>query len=320
MSHIPKPQGASFPTACACTHTHPCTLRHTQKYTHPTIPRSTRNHIRHLDEEHTYTQMPTCSHTHRIQTTHTHAHTHIPTVWCALDPLAWAAPAPVPRDPCTRGSACSMRPSPSNCRTSAQHERLSTILGPAAGALPSPDRFLSDWVSGSGKEGPTGSAAPAQSLGQGGEGRDAPGIWRPGPGFPPGSLRTNMKDLTPGEVAWSTGLGGHQQEEVGSRHPGFLLIFVRCQRTENGGELSSRFFLIQTAVVGGVGVRKGKLEPAGRLGPRGLWVVPGEWPLCVQMSPLESQEPVPFPAWRSWSGMSGKVGRWENHRQVVQWP
>lgn len=139
---------------------------------------------------------------------HTHAHTHIPTVWCARDPLAWAAPAPVPRDPCTRRSACSMRPSPSNCRASAQHERLSTILGPAAGALPSPDRFLSDWVSGSGREGPTGSAAPAQSLGQGGEGRSAPGILRPGPGFPPGSSRTNMKDLTLGEVAWSTGLGG----------------------------------------------------------------------------------------------------------------
>lgn len=77
MSHIPKPQGASFPTACACAcmHTHLCALRHTQKYTHPTIPRSTRNHIRHLDEEHTYTQMPTCSHTQRIQTTHTHTHT-----------------------------------------------------------------------------------------------------------------------------------------------------------------------------------------------------------------------------------------------------
>lgn len=70
--------------------------------------------------------------------------------------------------------------------------------------------------------------------------------------------------------------------------PRASLVFLRRPARGNGGGLSLTFFLVQTSVVGGAGVRKGKLQPAGRLGISGVWVVPGQWPKCVQMSPLES--------------------------------
>lgn len=70
-------------------------------------------------------------------------------------------------------------------------------------------------------------------LGQGGEGRGAPGIWRPGPGLPPGSPRTSSKDFAM-EGGGLERCGGARWEEVGSQSPGFLLIVVRRQRRENG--------------------------------------------------------------------------------------
>lgn len=66
------------------------------------------------------------------------------------------------------------------------------------------------------------------------------------------------------------------------------LIFFRHTKRENGDELSTTSFLVQTSVVGGAGVRQGKLQPAGRLGIWGVWEDPGQWPVYVQMSPFES--------------------------------
>lgn len=86
------------------------------------------------------------------------------------------------------------------------------------------------------------------------------------------------------------------------------LIFVRCQKKENRGGLSLPFFLVPISVRGGARVRKGSCSQlAGRVGIRGLWVVPGEWPICVRMSPFESRESVPLSLVEDWDGS----GRWE---------
>ena len=46
-----------------------------------------------------------------------------------------------------------------------------------------------------------------------------------------------------------------------------------CQVPKEGKQrqLSCTLFLVQTWVMGGAGIRKGRLQPAGRLGLRGLW-------------------------------------------------
>lgn len=154
-------------------HTRTPTLRHTRKNTSNHSQACRAPHTSLTQRTHTRARARVHRHPQAHAHTHTHSFTLVHRVWCARNPLASAAPAPVPRDPCTRRSACSMRPTPDQRRASAQHRLGSTILGPAPGALPSPDRFLSDWVSGSGREGSSGSAALAQppGAGWGGKGR-----------------------------------------------------------------------------------------------------------------------------------------------------
>lgn len=75
--------------------------------------------------------------------------------------------------------------------------------------------------------------------------------------------------------------------------------------------MSLTFFLVQTSVVGGAGVRKGKSQPSRRLGARGLWVVQQS---DQYMSLFEFQEPVPLS-----DGGVGDLGRWGAMMLTSKW-
>lgn len=84
-------------------------------------------------------------------------------------------------------------------------------------------------------------------------------------------------------------------------------------------ELRSSLSSLPTSVVGGAGVRKGELQPARRVRRRGVWVVLGQWPVCVQMSPFQSQKHVPLSGGGVGVGWSRQVGNCEGHLEGVWW-
>lgn len=50
-----------------------------------------------------------------------------------------------------------------------------------------------------------------------------------------------------------------------------------------------------------------------------MWVVLGQWPVCVQMSPFQSQKHVPLSGGGVGVGWSRQVGNCEGHLEGVRW-